>query len=300
MQPVARNAGQQPARRSAANPPRAARPAGRLRGMVTVTPISASTTPRVRTFADRLRWATPPPPTSLPTCAPCSPSSPGSGWSSPPHQPEESRRAGRHARLDWSRGSPPSTWTNTSTCGRGASAAFRRWLDDASSGSGVTPDQVRLIPGEHRPGRPADCLEYEDRLARRPARPRLLGIGVNGHLAFNDPPVADFADPLDVKVVQLDEVCREQQVQDGASTTSTRSPPGDHPHRAPAPRRRGGCSAWCPARARARRSGGRCSIRSTPPARPPRCVPTPTAPSISTGSPPGSYRPRWAMPAYGC
>ena len=35
-----------------------------------------------------------------------------------------------------------------------------------------------------------------------------LGIGENGHLAFNDPPVADFADPLDVKVVELDEACR--------------------------------------------------------------------------------------------
>jgi glucosamine-6-phosphate deaminase len=42
-----------------------------------------------------------------------------------------------------------------------------------------------------------------------------LGIGVNGHLAFNDPPVADLRDALDVKVVELDEVCRQQQVDDG-------------------------------------------------------------------------------------
>jgi len=41
-----------------------------------------------------------------------------------------------------------------------------------------------------------------------------LGIGVNGHLAFNDPP-ADFADPALVKVVNLDEVSRLQQVEDG-------------------------------------------------------------------------------------
>lgn len=41
-----------------------------------------------------------------------------------------------------------------------------------------------------------------------------LGIGVNGHIAFNDPPVADFADPLDVKIVELDDVCRQQQVDD--------------------------------------------------------------------------------------
>jgi glucosamine-6-phosphate deaminase len=40
----------------------------------------------------------------------------------------------------------------------------------------------------------------------------LLGIGENGHLAFNDPDVADFTDPLDAKIVQLDLMCREQQV----------------------------------------------------------------------------------------
>lgn len=42
-----------------------------------------------------------------------------------------------------------------------------------------------------------------------------LGIGENGHLAFNDPPVADFEDEKLVKVVELDLVCRQQQVNDG-------------------------------------------------------------------------------------
>jgi glucosamine-6-phosphate deaminase len=41
-----------------------------------------------------------------------------------------------------------------------------------------------------------------------------LGIGVNGHIAFNDPPVADFTDPHDVRMVELDEICRQQQVDD--------------------------------------------------------------------------------------
>lgn len=41
-----------------------------------------------------------------------------------------------------------------------------------------------------------------------------LGIGVNGHIAFNDPPVADFNDPADVKIVELDDICRQQQVDD--------------------------------------------------------------------------------------
>ena len=43
----------------------------------------------------------------------------------------------------------------------------------------------------------------------------ISGIGENGHIAFNDPPVADFEDKRTVKLVQLDEICRQQQVNDG-------------------------------------------------------------------------------------
>lgn len=46
----------------------------------------------------------------------------------------------------------------------------------------------------------------------------LVGIGVNGHLAFNDPP-ADLEDPLTVRVVELDQACRQQQVDDGLFAT---------------------------------------------------------------------------------
>lgn len=42
-----------------------------------------------------------------------------------------------------------------------------------------------------------------------------MGIGENGHIAFNDPHEADFADPQQVKMVSLDETCRMQQVHDG-------------------------------------------------------------------------------------
>jgi glucosamine-6-phosphate deaminase len=41
-----------------------------------------------------------------------------------------------------------------------------------------------------------------------------LGIGENGHIAFNDPPVADFNDPNTIKIVELDQACRQQQVND--------------------------------------------------------------------------------------
>ena len=47
----------------------------------------------------------------------------------------------------------------------------------------------------------------------------VLGIGENGHIAFNDPPVADFNDSRAVKPVKLDEVCRQQQVNDGCFKT---------------------------------------------------------------------------------
>jgi glucosamine-6-phosphate deaminase len=63
---------------------------------------------------------------------------------------------------------------------------------------------------------PEACAsDYAARLAAAPIDLVCLGIGVNGHIAFNDPPVADFRDPLAVKVVELDDVCRQQQVDDG-------------------------------------------------------------------------------------
>ena len=43
----------------------------------------------------------------------------------------------------------------------------------------------------------------------------VMGIGENGHIAFNDPPIANFKDEKLVKPVKLDEVCRNQQVNDG-------------------------------------------------------------------------------------
>jgi glucosamine-6-phosphate deaminase len=61
----------------------------------------------------------------------------------------------------------------------------------------------------------ARCKEYADLLAEAPIDAVCLGIGVNGHIAFNDPPYVDFADPLAVKVVELDRVSRQQQVDEG-------------------------------------------------------------------------------------
>jgi glucosamine-6-phosphate deaminase len=65
----------------------------------------------------------------------------------------------------------------------------------------------------------ARSKEYAELLAEAPIDAICLGIGVNGHIAFNDPPVADLDDPLAVKVVELDDVCRQQQVDDGGFPT---------------------------------------------------------------------------------
>ncbi|NYF89901.1 glucosamine-6-phosphate deaminase [Tunturiibacter empetritectus] len=64
----------------------------------------------------------------------------------------------------------------------------------------------------------AACKRYAALLAEDPVDVVLLGIGTNGHLAFNDPP-ANLDDPVPVKVVTLDTMCREQQVLDGCFPT---------------------------------------------------------------------------------
>lgn len=61
----------------------------------------------------------------------------------------------------------------------------------------------------------AEAERYGELLKTHPVDICLLGVGENGHLAFNDPGVAEFNDPVRAKVVPLDEVCRQQQVNDG-------------------------------------------------------------------------------------
>jgi len=61
----------------------------------------------------------------------------------------------------------------------------------------------------------AECHRYAALLRENEIDLACIGIGENGHLAFNDPPVADFEDPVLVKLVDLDETCREQQFREG-------------------------------------------------------------------------------------
>lgn len=92
----------------------------------------------------------------------------------------------------------------------GSPQLFHQWLRRAIFDH-LPLKAVHLIqPGEH-PKRA--CREYAALLQQSPLDLCLLGIGTNGHLAFNDPP-ADFRDPEAVKIVTLDGACRQQQVDD--------------------------------------------------------------------------------------
>jgi glucosamine-6-phosphate deaminase len=84
----------------------------------------------------------------------------------------------------------------------------RHFLDHVPTGS------FQPIGGA-APNAEAEAARYADLLAAGPIDAIALGIGENGHIAFNDPPAADFHDPVLVKVVELDAACRQQQVNDG-------------------------------------------------------------------------------------
>ena len=93
-------------------------------------------------------------------------------------------------------------------------ASFRRFLRDRLF------DHVPVAAFHQLDGEAADpeaeCARYAALLARANPCLVIMGIGENGHLAFIDPPVCDFNDPRDVRTVELDDVCRMQQVHDGA------------------------------------------------------------------------------------
>ncbi|MBQ2702455.1 MAG: glucosamine-6-phosphate deaminase [Alistipes sp.] len=76
---------------------------------------------------------------------------------------------------------------------------------------------VHYLNGLIEPSRA--CAEYAELLEQNPVDVVFMGIGENGHIAFNDPHVANFNDAEWVKVVDLDEKCRQQQVNDGCFAT---------------------------------------------------------------------------------
>jgi glucosamine-6-phosphate deaminase len=91
-------------------------------------------------------------------------------------------------------------------------AGFQRWIRERIVDP-AHPKAAHYVRGLGDPEE--ECRRYAGLLRDQPLDLCCLGIGENGHLAFNDPPVADFEDPLDVKVVALDTACRMQQVNEG-------------------------------------------------------------------------------------
>jgi len=92
-------------------------------------------------------------------------------------------------------------------------ASFRKYLKERILNN-VAPKKIYFLNGD------AEDLEgelrsYEEELQAHPIDIACIGIGENGHIAFNDPAVADFKDPKLVKVVELDEACRNQQLGEG-------------------------------------------------------------------------------------
>jgi glucosamine-6-phosphate deaminase len=94
--------------------------------------------------------------------------------------------------------------------------SFRNYLKEHFL-SHVKVASFNPIGGEADPSE--ESVRYEALLSAAPIDVISMGIGENGHIAFNDPPVADFNDSHLIKKVELDGICRQQQVNDGCFPT---------------------------------------------------------------------------------
>jgi glucosamine-6-phosphate deaminase len=82
--------------------------------------------------------------------------------------------------------------------------------------------EVFLINGDKNIEQEID--RYTALIEKAPIDIVCMGIGENGHIAFNDPPIADFNDPKTLKTVELDQACRQQQVNDACFPTIEQVP----------------------------------------------------------------------------
>ncbi|MGB2821853.1 MAG: glucosamine-6-phosphate deaminase [Phycisphaerae bacterium] len=91
-------------------------------------------------------------------------------------------------------------------------ASFRKYLKERFHEKVASLKAFHYIDGEADPA--AECRRVGDVIRRHPIDVACVGIGENGHLAFNDPP-ADFDTEEPYIVVELDEACRKQQLGEG-------------------------------------------------------------------------------------
>lgn len=90
-------------------------------------------------------------------------------------------------------------------------ASFRKYLKERFADK-VNLKKFNYVEGDNNPA--AECKRLDELIRKHPVDVAFVGIGVNGHLAFNDPP-ADFVTEKAYIVVDLDEVCRKQQLGEG-------------------------------------------------------------------------------------
>ena len=93
-------------------------------------------------------------------------------------------------------------------------ASFRRFLKERLLAKLPCPVKSFTFVGGDAPDTAAECARLEAAIREKPVDLACIGIGENGHIAFNDPP-ADFETNAAYAVVALDEVCRRQQVGEG-------------------------------------------------------------------------------------
>ena len=101
-------------------------------------------------------------------------------------------------------------------------ASFRKYLRERIADR-VHPGKFYFVEGE-RPDPQAECRRLGEIISRYTVDAAFVGIGENGHLAFNDPP-ADFETEEPYLVVELDEACRRQQVGEGWFGSLAEVPP---------------------------------------------------------------------------
>ena len=106
-----------------------------------------------------------------------------------------------------------SIWTSTSAFPLHTRPASGYWIQTRLVDK-VHPGRVEYLEGD-APDLDLELKRYTAVLSEAPNDLGFVGFGENGHIAFNDPPVADFHDPLLVKRVVLDEACRRQQAGEG-------------------------------------------------------------------------------------
>lgn len=97
------------------------------------------------------------------------------------------------------------------------SASFRRWIRERVE-EPLHGVRVNYIEGD-APDPEAEMRRYTQLLQAGPIDLAFVGFGENGHIAFNDPPAADFQDPSMMRRVTLDATCRRQQVGEGHFST---------------------------------------------------------------------------------